>query len=244
MTDFCRVSAPISIAAPPALPEPSPPGVIEEMARKAAHDLRAPVRQIKSFAMLLLEDLGPDVTPEAAQDVEHILQGADRLHALINGLSDLALVDAKTIELEAIPVSCGLHPDESSIRINLPDPPPLVLADFEMLRLLWEHLLLATEKLSLDAAAPEVTVEPHANGEIVIQAALTRPAFALHDVMRAFQPFPAHPGHPRDPGASLAICRRAAERMGGRATAQKLATGGLSIEATLPRPSSEDSVSN
>lgn|GEM_PF-6827768 len=218
---------------------PSGVGVVEEMVRKAAHDLRAPVRQIKSFAGFLLEDLGPAVTPEATQDVENILQGVERLQALIDGMSDLALAGARPVELEPMPIHSGLPIDDTHPGFSLPDPPPLALADFEMLCLFWRRLLLAAAKLSVDAATPTVAVEVASAEQIAIRVTVKRPAFGVDEVRRAFEPFPVHPGHPHDPGASLAICRRAAERMGGSVTAEETPSGVLLLIATLVRPPEE-----
>lgn len=229
----------------------SPPGPVEELARRAAHDLRAPVRQIKSFALLLLEDLGPEATPETKQDVDQILQGAERLQVLIEGFSELALVGAKSIELGAVPVTTGLEVDE--VQLSVSDPAPLALADFEMLRTFWGQLPSAAKTLSLDGELPKVWIEERPEDSIAIRVAVERPAFGLADVQRSFGALPAFPGHEHDPGAGFAICRRAIERIGGSMKAESGPDDGLLLRVILrsaswsldaAQPSGQDSVSS
>ena len=208
--------------------------VIEEMARRAAHDLRAPVRQIKSFAGFLLEDLGPAVTPEAARDIQFILQGAERLQTLIDGLSDLAVTSAKDIELSPIPVTNGLPLDHPGVQFNIPEPPPLVLADIELLRTMWQQALLAASRLSVGQGSIEVSVQEVSDDRTAIRVLLAESGLELRDVINALQPFPALPGHPHDPGSSLAICHRIAERMGGEMTAESDPGGALALHMILP----------
>src|SRR5690606_29962932 len=107
----------------------------------------------------LREDLGPDISTDAVRDIEHISQSANRLQTLIDGLSDLALVSAKELDLIPIPFANAFHTKRPGVRLEPPPQPELsVTADVELLRMAWSGLLSASLRLSKAGGPVIVTV--------------------------------------------------------------------------------------
>ncbi len=226
----------VDFPASPSQPSPASadPRIVEDLARRAAHDLRAPIRQIKSFLEFLREDLGPDISSDAVRDIEHISQSANRLQTLIDGLSDLALVSAKELDLISIPISNAFHTKRSGVLVEaFPRPEPSVTGDVELLRMAWSGLQSASLRLSKAGGPVTVTVGCAEHGRVTVTASVDDPGLEAEDVRRSFAPFPSCPGHPNDPGSDLAICHRAVERMGGSMSAQPTPNGGLAIRIEL-----------
>ncbi len=59
---------------------------LEQFAYVASHDLKAPLRAIANLASWLKEDLGKDLKPETAEQLDLLCDRVARMHALVEGL--------------------------------------------------------------------------------------------------------------------------------------------------------------
>ena len=75
---------------------------LEEFSYVASHDLQEPLRTLTCFCDFLEEDLGENLSTEAATDLQHIKQASRRMSRLINDM--LAYSRAGRGSLELIPV--------------------------------------------------------------------------------------------------------------------------------------------
>ena len=62
---------------------------LEQFAYAASHDLQEPVRTLVSFSSLLRDDLGDELSPEAATDLKHITNSGTAHAAADQGLAGL-----------------------------------------------------------------------------------------------------------------------------------------------------------
>lgn len=219
---------------------------LQEYAYAAAHDLRAPLRNIASFAQLLRTadlDLGAARRDEylafiesAAGRLQQLLAAlleVDRVSRERRPLTPVNLVDALTAARDQLHDT--LKTTAASVRT---DGPVTVWGDAALLVLLFQNLLENAVKFTAPGCAPDievshravaggwqVTVRDHGIG---VDPDLAGQAFEL---FRRLHTGEAYPGN----GLGLAICRRIVEdRHGGRIWMEPAPGGGTAVHFILP----------
>jgi signal transduction histidine kinase len=199
---------------------------VERFAGTAAHQLAEPLVIAESSAILVVEELGPDLDPFLRDRLDAIGRGAARARLLIDALLqdarsaeeplDLSPVDVGPVIAAAIG-ALGDRLEERSVK-PVVGPLPTVRAEPRLLSVIFENLLSNAIKYG-----------PRVGGEIRIDAvregddwrlSVTSPGTPLPESERGriFEPFRRVPGERRAPGTGLglAICARLATRLGGR----------------------------
>ncbi len=119
-----------------------------------SHELRTPLTLISGYAQLLLEDAESQNNDFQKQIVKGVLDGTDRMHAIISSMLDMASIDAQSMKLHVEPVMLGpllgmvaksYHSalEERNITLDVKDLQgiPTVYADPEALEKIFGHLL-------------------------------------------------------------------------------------------------------
>ncbi|HEV8230290.1 MAG TPA: ATP-binding protein [Candidatus Limnocylindria bacterium] len=70
-----------------------------EFLASVSHELRTPMNAIIGYTKLMLDGLDGDLSEQQTADLERVVQAADNLLSLINGLLDLAKIEAGKMEL-------------------------------------------------------------------------------------------------------------------------------------------------
>ena len=78
---------------------------LAQFAYVASHDLRAPVRAMKSFAQILVNDYTGRLDAEADEHLGFIVDGANRLESLINDLLAYSRIDTQGKVFEPVDLS-------------------------------------------------------------------------------------------------------------------------------------------
>nr|WP_240940460.1 ATP-binding protein [Planosporangium flavigriseum] len=211
----------------------------------AAHDLRAPLAVIASYAELL----AADSTGEAAEVLSRITAGVERMRALINDL--LAYASARNATVDSVNVDlCEMVSDVVTARTEhlkltagdqLPDvyvgPLPAVHADAAMVRQLVDNLVGNALKYVRPGQAARVDITASEDdGWVRVELADRGIGIPAAERDTIFAPFHrAHPEHRyRGTGLGLAICRRIVDRHGGQIGVTANAGGGSRFFFTLP----------
>jgi PAS domain S-box-containing protein len=201
---------------------------LESFIYSVAHDLRAPLRSIRGYADILVEDHGPKLEQSAHTDIQHIIGSAGRMDSLIVDLLNYSQVSRGKVNLAPV----GLDKMLSELRtqfeheiqrthgsLSILSPLPTVLAHESTLRQALFNLLSNAFKFVKPGERPEVCVgsESSPDGRVRIWVEDKGLGIDPEHHERIFGVFErldqkSYPGT----GIGLAIVRRAIERMGGR----------------------------
>ncbi len=216
---------------------------LEAFSYSLSHDMRAPVRAMKSYSEIVLTDYG-DRIPEAADYLRRIIRSAERLDRLIQDVLSFARLSYAEIPLVPVDVEKligDLVQDRPELQASVVIERPLltVIAHEASLVQCLGNLLDNAVKFTAPNTTPRVRVFTQLiearvricvqdNG-IGIAAAAQRRLFGMFERL--------HPNY-EGTGLGLAIVRRAAERMGGTVGVESSPGQGSTFWIELPkRPS-------
>lgn len=139
---------------------------ISQMAFTIAHDLKAPLRYISSFARILGEDARPRLLPDEADSLDHIIESSERLTELIEELLEYAQRSKQEVVLRRVSMQEIMDRIQSILRAQsqgqqvrwdigvLPD----VMGDPGLLSQIWINLLSNAIKFSQHQEVAKIKV--------------------------------------------------------------------------------------
>ena len=78
---------------------------LESFSYSVSHDLRSPLRMIKSFSTIIAQDYHDELSPEAQILFKKVIKGGEQMEELITGLLDLARLEQKALTRERLNLS-------------------------------------------------------------------------------------------------------------------------------------------
>jgi signal transduction histidine kinase len=203
---------------------------LDTFSRSVAHDLRAPLRAIRGLSELIREENAGRILDARGQEwLGRIVQAADRMHALIDGVLSYARISRGNLPIETVELGSMVREVLNDLSAELesrravvevaPDL-PAVRASSVALRQALANLLSNAVKFVAPGVAPRVRVEAERRGDrAVVSIADNGIGIPAALQGRLFQPFSTLLG-PGDPnsgvGIGLSIVKKAVDRMGGR----------------------------
>jgi two-component system sensor histidine kinase/response regulator len=235
-----------------------------EFLASISHELRTPLNAIIGFSTVLLDELGGPLLPEQREDMESIYRNGCALLHLINGLLDLARIEAGHLDIEYAPLDLPALAREAvdtsqmllrqkplTLHSEVPDDLPQVFADTTHIRQILLNLLSNAIKFTeqgqivlraypaADIEGTPATAAP--NGAIapfvaasVCDTGIGIPPDQHHRVFEEFGQVHGQRSRASGTGLGLAIVQRLVEVHGGRITLESTPGLGSTFTFTLP----------
>ena len=195
----------------------------------AAHDLRAPLRAIKCFSGMVLDDYGTQLGPDGQSLIERVIVSAEQMTQLLDDLLEYSKMAQAEIRLKRLSLQAAageaLALLEADIRrknavVTVEGRLPEIIGHPATVVLLIDNLVSNALKFIAPGVQPQIRLWAEAAGDwarlsvqdngIGIGKADQEKIFGAFHRLHGKQ---AYPGT----GLGLAIVRKGAERMGGRA---------------------------
>ncbi len=220
---------------------------LEAFSYSVSHDLRAPLRHITGFAEKLQRHLGESADEETRHYSEVVLNSSRRMSSLIEDLLTYSRLGRHAMRLRGVDMQAMVE----EVRIALTSgaeerhiawriaPLPVVVADENMIRLVWQNLLEnamkytgsraeAVIEIGMGEATPlEFTFFVKDNG-VGFDMAYADKLFGVFQRLHKASQFAGT-------GIGLASVRRIVSRHGGRTWAESVPGEGATFFFSLPR---------
>ncbi len=215
---------------------------LEAFSYSVAHDLRAPLRGIRSFAQMLLEDYRAQLDAQGQDWLDEIGRSAQRMGALIDALLSLSKVSRRPLRCETIDLAALVRETAAALAAAEPERDVAwVVADElraaldpVLARALLANLLGNAWKFTAHTPAPTIEVGRLEAGGFFVRD--NGAGFAMAYAHKLFTPFQRlHSAKEfAGTGIGLAIVQRIVARHGGRIWAEGAVGRGASFFVTLP----------
>lgn len=216
---------------------------LQQFAYVASHDLQEPLRMISSYLQLIEYRYKDKLDKDADEFIAYAVDGAKRLQDLIDGLLEYSRVGTKGKSFEL--VDCGFILEQALINLKVAieesgalithDPLPTVMADSTQIVQLFQNLI----GNAINFCGKE-TLRVHISAELKENERV----FSLKDngigiesqykerIFNIFQRL--HGREYSGTGIGLSICKRIAERHGGRIWVESEPGKGSTFYFTIP----------
>ncbi len=217
---------------------------LESFAHSIAHDLRAPLRAMRSFTENVVVEAGHDLPAHHLRDLHRVVSASERMSDLIDALLDLARlrregIAKKDIDLSQIAAQVtdelrSRHPErsvevtiESGLRAN---------ADARLVRALFDNLVGNAWKFTSKRETASINIGVNrAGSELIFFVRDNGAGFDPAQADALFVPFRRlHGSEFPGTGVGLANVQSIVERHRGRIWAEGAVDAGATIYFTLP----------
>lgn len=219
---------------------------LEAFSYSVSHDLRAPLRHIAGFADKLGRHLGESMDDTAGHYLDVIGTSARRMAGLIDDLLIYSRLGRHAMRLQTVDMQSLV--DESRLVLggelvgrNVEwriQPLPIVVADENMMRQVWENLLSNAIKYTsrCERALIEISVASQDNGGLLFSVKDNGAGFDMDYADKLFGVFQRMHKESEFPGngIGLANVRRILARHGGRIWAEAQPNVGATFHFSLP----------
>jgi PAS domain S-box-containing protein len=198
---------------------------LQNFSYSIAHDMRAPLRAMGTFAQLLLNEMPAGASPEMRTYGERIVIGAARLDNLINDALNYTKATLQEFPVQPVDLSKlvrglldtypNLHADSADIRTE--GELPTVLGNESLLTQCFSNLLGNAVKFVAAGVRPKVCIRSQQrDGFAKIWVEDNGIGIPIHAQPRLFAMFQKLDNQYEGTGIGLAIVRKVVERMGGK----------------------------
>jgi signal transduction histidine kinase len=208
---------------------------------RACHDLRGPLRAVRTHAELLARDSAAPPGDESRQSLAFVVSGAAAAGAVLDGITDYALALAiDTSRFHPVPLDVIVRGALARLSTQLRashaevsyDDLPSVPGDADRLLQLFEYLVDRAVRGEPNRPRIRISAEPQ-NGAWLFTVCDNAGGMNGEPLDAVFTPFVRLQANQR-PGPGLATCRTIVERHGGRMWAESSPEGGCVFRFTLP----------
>lgn len=223
---------------------------LRDFASIAAHDIRSPMSNISLSASLLKESLEDRLSDEQKRVLDVLIRGVERSTELITALNRYSQINAGQVifaevdlnrvvqEVTSVQLAWDLH--RSGGTVHVPQPLHTILGEEVQLLQLMQNLVGNALNYHRPGVAPVITIRSRAIAEdrICIEVEDNGTGIRGEDLNRVFGMFQRldNSANPGGSGIGLALCKKIAERHGGRIGATSVCGQGSTFWVELPSP--------
>ena len=219
---------------------------LEQFAYVASHDLRQPLRTVRSYLTLIEDSIEDKLDDETREFMDFIRDGVKRMDALITDLLAYSrvgrrvadgLVDTgRMIDLSLLDLQAEI--DDTQAVIQVPDGLPVIEGDSGELTRLFQNLIGNALKYRNAEQAPHIVIDCRDMGAhwqfSIVDNGIGIPPEHRERAFGIFQRL--HGRHEYEgTGIGLAICRKIVERQGGGIWVEGAPGGGAIFRFTWPK---------
>lgn len=224
---------------------------LDQFTYVASHDLQEPLRKQMMFSDVLKDEMGDNLSVDAARAVRAIVSGAERMQSLVRSLLALSRARNRELEFSETPLEFAVKDALSSLAMRIEETEttvelgtlPMVMGDPVLLTQLFQNLIGNAIRYTANLRPPLIKIYAgHGNGrlEIAVQDNGIGIAPEAHEAI--FEPFKRLHGRAEYPGTGigLSICRSIVDRHGGEIRVSSTPGNGSTFWITLPSIGKED----
>lgn len=215
---------------------------LEAFAYVASHDLQEPLRMVASYVALLQKRYAGQLDERADKYISYAVEGATRMHSLLESILDFSRVGRSTIKFDNIALAncvmaalegVGTAPDQLSVTVG---DLPTVWGDADQLVRVFQNLIWNAVKFRATAPA-QVDIQAERDGPFWrVSVRDNGVGFEAGHAKRIFEMF--HRLHERGAyegsGIGLAVVAKIVELHGGRVWATGNPGAGATVFFTVP----------
>lgn len=216
---------------------------LELFSSSVSHDLQAPLRHMKNYSRLLLEEFADSLDPSAVKYLERIGQAGAKMDNLISSLLQLSRINQAELHLQEVSLSAIAAELAAELREDAPERDVtfvindgiMVMADPVLIHDLLQNLLSNAWKYTRTVSPATIAlsaVEQH--GKTVICVSDNGVGFDMSYAAKLFAPFQRlHEAEFEGSGIGLATVQRIIHRHGGEIWAEAAVGKGAKFFFTL-----------
>lgn len=201
---------------------------LQGFAYSVAHDLRAPLRSIKGFSEMVVEDCGTKLEVEDQNLLARVVDSAGQMERLLNDLLEYSKISQAELKLEPVDLNKAVRQAlellEGDIKtkdaiVRVVDGLPVVTGHVATVVLLVNNFVSNALKFMAPGKRPEIQISAEQTGSLVRLCVQDNGiGIAPEHLGKIFEAFQRLYGKGTYPGTGLglAIVRKGVERMGGR----------------------------
>jgi PAS domain S-box-containing protein len=220
---------------------------LEAFSYSVSHDLRAPLRHITGFAEKLQRHLGENADEETRHYSDVVVSSSRRMSSLIEDLLTYSRLGRHAMRFRGVDMQSMVEEVRIALTSSVEDrrivwriaPLPVVIADENMIRLVWQNLLDNAMKYSAsrEEAVIEIGVGEPTPLEFTFYVKDNGVGFDMAYADKLFGVFQRlHKASQfAGTGIGLASVRRIVSRHGGRSWAESVPGEGATFHFSLPR---------
>ena len=221
----------------------------EEFVHVASHDLREPLRKISSFGALLQESLEAKLDDDQHENLDFMIDGAERLQAMINDLLAYSRITTRAKPFQPVDLNQVVDNlrhfelasafEETKGELLIPNPLLVVHGDPSQIHQLLQNLIANSLKFHRDDVSPRVTISSRPTRDNKVRVTVQDNGIGIdpkyhEQIFVMFKRL--HPlTHYKGTGIGLAICKKIVQRHGGEIKVESVPEDGTVIWFTLPR---------
>jgi PAS domain S-box-containing protein len=211
----------------------------------ASHDLQEPLRKIQAFGDLVIRKYSPSVGEQGQDYLRRMQNAAARMQVLIDGLLAYSRVTSKSRPFTRVDLTVPVREALSDLDLRIEaagatvelSELPVIEADPSQMTQLFQNLIANAVKFHRPEEPPRIKIFSSTEaGWCEIYVEDNGIGFHERHLKLIFTPFERlhSRGKYEGVGMGLAICRKIAERHGGRITARSTPGKGSTFIVTLP----------